>query len=205
MHQAHHYFSTYKPYGMLSQLTSNDPKEVRNKQFLSELFDFPAGTMPIGRLDANSEGLLLLTTDGKMADKVNRSGVEKEYFAQLDGEITDEAISTLQNGVEIGFSGKKYLTKACSVHRLNGPPSLPEADTKIRLERHRPSSWVSVTLTEGKFRQLRKMTAAVGYPTLRLVRMRIGAMRLEGLIPGKVLPLENLENAILPPVRGKVP
>lgn len=198
MQQAQHYFSAYKPYGMLSQLTSNDPKEVRNKRFLSELYDFPEGTMPIGRLDANSEGLLLLTTDGKMADTVNRSGVEKEYYAQLDGVITDEAISTMQNGVEIGFSGKKYLTKACTVQRLKGAPALPEADTKIRLERHRPSSWISVTLTEGKFRQLRKMTAAVGYPTLRLVRMRIGAMRLEGLVPGKVLQLENLENAFLP-------
>jgi 23S rRNA pseudouridine2457 synthase len=198
MPQVQHYFITYKPYGMLSQLTSNDPKEVRKKRFLSELYDFPEGTMPIGRLDANSEGLLLLTTHGKMADMVNRSGVEKEYYAQLDGEITDEAISTLQNGVEIGFSGKKYLTKACTVYRLNDAPTLPDADQKIRLERHRPSSWISVTLTEGKFRQLRKMTAAVGYPTLRLLRVRIGAMHLEGLVPGKVLPLENLENTFLP-------
>ncbi len=184
MQQAQHYFRAYKPYGMLSQLTSNDAKEVRSKRFLGELYDFPERTMPIGRLDANSEGLLLLTTDGKIADTVNRSGVEKEYYAQLDGLITDEAISTMQNGLEIGFSGKKYLTKACTVQRLKGVPTLPEADRKIRLERHRPSSWISVTLTEGKFRQLRKMTAAVGYPTLRLVRMRIGDIHLEGLVPG---------------------
>lgn len=199
MQRTQHYFSAYKPYGMLSQLTSNDPKEVRHKRFLGELYDFPEGTMPVGRLDANSEGLLLLTTDGKMADSVNRSGVEKEYYAQLDGEITDEAISTMQDGVEIGFLGKKYATKTCIVKRLEGAPALPEANQKIRLERHRPSSWISVTLTEGKFRQLRKMTAAVGYPTLRLVRVRIGDIHLEGLVPGKVVALENLENAFLPP------
>ena len=184
------HFKIYKPFDMLSQLHSNDAKESRNKRFLSELYDFPKGTMPIGRLDEKSEGLLLLTTDGKLSDLVNRSGIEKEYYVQLDGEITNEAIELLRNGVEIGFHGKKYVTKPTLVHRLNTLPTLPEADKKLRIGRHRPTTWISITITEGKFRQVRKMTAAVGFPTLRLIRFRIGNMNLDGLAPGKVIPIK---------------
>lgn len=186
--KAHTHFKVYKPYGMLSQLTSNNSKEVKKKQFLSTLYDFPAGVMPIGRLDEKSEGLLLMTTDGKLSDTINRSGIEKEYYAQLDGLITEEAIRQLQLGVEIGFEGKKYQTKPCVVEVITAPLQA-KPDTRIRLGRHRPNSWVSIVLTEGKFRQVRKMTAAVGFPTLRLVRVRIGEIRLDGQLPGEVLPL----------------
>lgn len=186
---SHLLFKIYKPYGMLSQLSSNSAKEIRAKRFLSELYDFPKGIMPIGRLDEKSEGLLLLTTDGKLSNTINRSGVEKEYYAQLDGEITTEAIENLRLGPEIGFDGKKYQPKKCIVSKLEVSPSLPEADKKIRLGRHRPTSWVSVTLTEGKFRQVRKMTAAVGFPTLRLVRIRVGTVTLNGLSPNDVEPM----------------
>ena len=179
-------YKLYKPFGMLSQLGSNDARESRSKKFLSELYDFPKGAMPIGRLDEKSEGLLLLTTDGKLCDHINRSGVEKEYMAQLDGIITGEAIIRLSEGVEIGVHGKKYNTQPCKVHLLEQGPSLPEASSKLRIERHRPSSWISITLTEGKFRQIRKMTASVGFPTLRLVRVRIGAVHLDHLLPGNV-------------------
>lgn len=182
----HLHFKIYKPYGMLSQLGSNDAKEQRKKRFISELHDFPEGIMPIGRLDENSEGLLLLTTDGKLSDTINRSGIEKEYYAQLDGEITQIAIEHLQNGVEIGFEGKKYITKPSIVQKIEAP-ALPVASSKIRLGRHRPNSWVSIILTEGKFRQVRKMTAAVGFPTLRLVRVRIGNTRLDDLLSGQVI------------------
>lgn len=188
----HFHFKIYKPFGMLSQLSSNNQKEINRKQFLSELYDFPSGIMPVGRLDEKSEGLLLMTTDGKLSDTINRSGIEKEYYAQLDGEITSAAISQLQLGVEIGFEGKKYQTKPCAVQKLHSP-LLPEPSKKIRLARHRPNSWISITLTEGKFRQVRKMTAAVGFPTLRLVRVRIGAIALDGLIPGNVLPISDLK------------
>ncbi|MCL4163405.1 UNVERIFIED_CONTAM: hypothetical protein GTU68_059164 [Idotea baltica] len=146
--------------------------------------------MPIGRLDEKSEGLLLITSDGKLSDTVNRSGVEKEYYAQLDGVITENAIEKLQEGVEIGFSGKKYRTKPCIVKPLLKNPELAEANKKLRIGKHRPSSWISITLTEGKFRQVRKMTAAVGFPTLRLVRMRIGNLNLNDLPPGVVVPLD---------------
>lgn len=177
---------------MLSQIVSNDAKEARNKHFLGELHNFPSGIMPIGRLDEKSEGLLLLTTDGKLSDLINRSGMEKEYYAQLDGVITNDAIKRMENGVEIGFHGKKYLTKFASVQKLEVAPTLVAPDTILRIGRHRPSSWISITLTEGKFRQVRKMTAAVGYPTLRLIRVRIGSINMDDLAPGDVKSLAHL-------------
>ncbi|NKI25833.1 pseudouridine synthase [Arenibacter sp. 6A1] len=192
METAHLHFKIYKPFGMLSQFMSNDAKEARKKRFLSDLNDFPEGTMPVGRLDEKSEGLLLLTTDGKLSDLINRSGIEKEYYVQLDGDITKAAIERLEAGVEIGFSGKKYQTKPCKVQSLAQPPLLPEPDKKIRLARHRPTSWISITITEGKFRQVRKMTAAVGFPTLRLVRVRIADIHLKELLPGTVAAIPQL-------------
>lgn len=186
------HFKLYKPCGIISQFSSKSPRELRKKKFLYELYDFPKGVMPVGRLDEKSEGLLLLTTDGKLSDEINRSGIEKEYYAQLDGEITNEAIALLEKGVEIGFEGKRYHTKTCRTKLLSALPILPEANKKLRIGRHRPTSWISITLTEGKFRQVRKMTAAVGFPTLRLIRIRIGNITLEDLKPGDVISLRNL-------------
>ena len=185
------FLKLYKPYGVLSQFISNNDKQNRKKRFLGELQVFPEGIMPVGRLDEKSEGLLLLTTCGKWSDIINQSGIEKEYLAQLDGEITVEAITKLAQGVEIGFSGKKYITKPCTVQKLIETPELPLPNSAIRLGRHRPNSWVRIVLTEGKFRQVRKMTAAVGFPTLRLVRVRIGDVYLENMKPGEVALVEN--------------
>ena len=187
----HTHYRLYKPYGMLSQLTSNDAKEVRSKRFLGELYLFPKGIMPVGRLDEKSEGLLLMTTDGRISDTINQSGVEKEYFAQLDGEISAQAIAQLKSGVEIGLQGKKYLTKPCSVKRLEGISTLPSAYGGLRIGRHRPYSWISIILTEGKFRQVRKMTAAVGFPTIRLVRVRVGNITIADLTIGEVQPISS--------------
>ncbi len=177
---------------MLSQFISNDEKEARKKHFLGELYDFPEGIMPVGRLDEKSEGLLLLTTDGKLSDTINQSGIEKEYYAQLDGEIPHEDILQLERGVLIGLSGKKYITKPCRVKALLDAPLLADPDKKLRIGTHRPNSWISITLTEGKFRQVRKMTAAVGFPTLRLIRVRIGTQILEELEPGTVVQIDAL-------------
>jgi 23S rRNA pseudouridine2457 synthase len=188
----HQHFKIFKPYGMLSQFASNSTQQKR-KKFLGELGEFPEGIMPIGRLDEKSEGLLLLTTDGKLSNYINSSQIEKEYYAQLDGAITNEAIDRLKNGVEIGFDGKKYQTKSCKVFKLETPPDLPERWKKIRDERHGPTSWVSITLTEGKFRQVRKMTSAVNFPTLRLVRIRVGDIFLDGMDVGTVNIL-NMDN-----------
>lgn len=176
---------------MLCQFSSNNSKETRKKTFLPKLHNFPDGIMPVGRLDEKSEGLLLLTTDGKLSDTINRSGIEKEYYAQLDGIINSEAIEILKNGVTIGFEGRKYKTKSCLVKKIP-TPLLDKADAKIRIGRHRPNSWISITITEGKFRQVRKMTAAVGFPTLRLVRVRIGTITIDGLNVKEAKELPNL-------------
>jgi 23S rRNA pseudouridine2457 synthase len=158
----------------------------RNKKLLGELYDFPLGTMAIGRLDEDSEGLILLTTDGMMSELVRSKKVDKEYYVQVDGIITQEAIDKIQNGVEIGFKGSKYKTKPCKASLISEVPNFGERGKKIRDERHGPTSWASITLTEGKFRQVRKMTSAVGFPTLRLVRIRIGNVYLNNLKSGEV-------------------
>ena len=159
---------------------------------LGELHDFPEGTMAIGRLDVKSEGLLLLTTDGKVSDFITTKGkVEKEYYVQVNGQITSTEIELLKSGVEIGFDGKKYMTKPCEVNMID-IPDLPERSKKIRDDRHGPTSWISVILTEGKFRQVRKMTSAVGFPTLRLVRVRVGNFLLGKMESGEVKELESI-------------
>lgn len=181
----HQHYLIYKPYGYLSQFVNNGPKQ-NSKKLLGELGVFPEGIMAIGRLDEKSEGLLLLTTNGKVSNHICSSKIEKEYYAQLDGAITDEAIEILKNGVEIGFEGKKYMTQPCEVKLLNPTPTFPVRSKKIRDERHGPTTWISVTLREGKFRQVRKMTSAVGFPTLRLVRIRIGDLLLGKMDVGQI-------------------
>ncbi|GAA0191957.1 pseudouridine synthase [Fulvivirga kasyanovii] len=188
----HHHFIIYKPFGYLSQFVSNQNKQ-RNKKMLGDLYDFPEGAMAIGRLDESSEGLLLVTTDGKVSEQVRSKEIEKEYYAQLDGEITDEAVEQLKTGIEIGTGSNAYTTLPCKAFRLDLPPDFPPRAKKIRDERHGPTSWLSITLTEGKFRQVRKMTAAVGFPTLRLVRVRIGAITLDRLEPGQAMEVDGFE------------
>jgi len=186
----HRHFLIHKPYGYLSQFVY---ELKRPKKLLGEFYDFPVETMAIGRLDEDSEGLLLLTTDGMMSELVRSKKVEKEYYAQVDGLITIEAIELLKNGVLIGLNGSKYKTKKCNAFLLDTPINIGERAKKIRDERHGPTSWVSITLTEGKFRQVRKMTAAVGFPTLRLVRVRVGNLHLNDLKAGEVLEVSNLD------------
>ncbi|WP_112112073.1 pseudouridine synthase [Flavobacterium aciduliphilum] len=186
----HQHFLIYKPYGYLSQFVY---ELKRPKKLLGELYDFPENTMAIGRLDEDSEGLLLLTTDGMMSELVRSKKVEKEYYVQVDGLIHQEAIEQLKEGVLIGFNGKKYLTKKCQARILNEIPSFPERAKKIRDERHGPTSWISITINEGKFRQVRKMTSAVGFPTLRLVRVRVGNIFLNDLKAGEVKEIMKFE------------
>jgi 23S rRNA pseudouridine2457 synthase len=177
------HFILHKPYGFISQFMSNDAKSHK-KKFLGELANFPDGTMSIGRLDEKSEGLLLLTTDGRTSNTINGSEIEKEYYAQIDGIISSDAIEKMSKGVEIGINGAKYLTKPCKVHGIE-KPNFPDRIQKIRDDRHGPTSWVSITLSEGKFRQVRKMTSAVGFPTLRLIRIRVGEIYIDDLLSGE--------------------
>lgn len=189
---SHKHFKIYKPYGYLSQFVNNQTTR-KNKKMLGELYEFPLETMAIGRLDEDSEGLLFLTTSGEMSEIVRSKKVEKEYYVQVDGIIDEKAIENLKTGVEIGFNAEKYITKPCNAFRLETPPDLPERGKRIRDERHGPTSWASLTLTEGKFRQVKKMTAAVGFPTLRLVRVRIGEETLGNLKVGEVIEVDQFE------------
>lgn len=186
----HRHFIIYKPYGYLSQFYSNS-RQQQKKRFLGDLYDFPEGCMAVGRLDEKSEGLLLITTDGKTSDFINGQKVDKEYYAQVNGDITDDAIAKLKTGVEIGFEGKKYITKPCQVFKPDKEPAFPERSKKIRDSRHGPTSWVSITLNEGKFRQVRKMTSAVGFPTLRLVRVRVGSIYLGNMNVADVIEVDS--------------
>lgn len=187
----HQHFKIYKPYGMLSQFV-NHQKRRKNKRMLGELHDFPENTMAIGRLDEDSEGLLLLTTCGKTSAAVRSKKVEKEYYVQVDGVLDEMAIEKMKSGVEISIYGKKYNSLPCQAKLISYPDNLPKRSKKIRDERHGPTSWASITLTEGKFRQVRKMTAAVGFPTLRLIRIRIGNEFLEEMQPEEVKELKKL-------------
>lgn len=186
----HQHFALHKPYGYLSQFINNQTKR-KNKKLLGELYNFPENTMAIGRLDENSEGLLLLTTDGKMSELIRSTKFEKEYYVQLDGIISELEISELKNGVEITTNEGKYLTKPCKVNKIE-IPNFPERSKKVRDDRHGPTSWISIIIREGKFRQVRKMTAKVGLPTLRLVRVRIGEFVLANMKMnvGDVIPLD---------------
>ena len=186
METKHQHFVIYKPDGYLSQFVNNQTRRT-NKKMLGELYDFPENTMAIGRLDEPSEGLLFLTTDGKTSEFIRSNKVEKEYYAQVDGIITNEAIEQLKNGVDISFEGSTYTTKPCKAFKLESTPDLPPRRKKIRDERHGPTSWVSITLREGKYRQVRKMTAVVGFATLRLIRVRIGEITLDKMRPGDVI------------------
>jgi 23S rRNA pseudouridine2457 synthase len=186
----HQHFILFKPYGYLSQFIY---ELKRKKKLLGELYNFPEGTMAIGRLDEDSEGLLLLTTDGKVSEQIRSKKVDKEYYVQVDGLITPEAIEQLQKGVEIGFDGGKYQTKPCCAFIVTEIPDFGPRAKKIRDERHGPTSWASITVNEGKFRQVRKMTAAVGFPTLRLVRVRVGNVYLQNLKAGEVLEVTDFQ------------
>jgi 23S rRNA pseudouridine2457 synthase len=191
--KVHRHFAIYKPYGYLSQFINNQTKRS-NKKLLGDLFDVTEETMAIGRLDEKSEGLLLLTTDGKTSEYIRSNKIEKEYYAQVDGLITPCIVEKLKNGVEIGIEGGKYLTKPCEAKILTKTPLFEERSKKVRDDRHGPTSWLSITLREGKFRQVRKMTAVVGFPTLRLVRMRIGNIEIDQMKPGEIVELkENFE------------
>ncbi|RLD65379.1 MAG: hypothetical protein DRI84_06915 [Bacteroidetes bacterium] len=190
----------HKPYGYISQFIRNQSTR-KNKKLLGELHDFAEGTMAIGRLDEASEGLLLLTTDGKISEEVRSKSIEKEYYVEVDGIVDEIAIHRLKQGVEIGIKGKKYTTKKCQASIIPNP-NFPERSVRVR--NHRPTSWVSITISEGKFRQVRKMTAAVGFPTLRLVRIRIGRLKLEQLCPGKVIEVENRFDEVFSPAFGTI-
>ncbi|MEP5254276.1 MAG: pseudouridine synthase [Winogradskyella arenosi] len=186
--QQHSYFKIYKPYGYLSQFINHQNKR-RSKKLLSALGEFPEQTMAVGRLDEKSEGLLLLTTDGKFSHHITSQHIEKEYHVMVDGVITTEGILALEQGVDISVEGKQYRTKPCKAAILEDTSHIVERF--VRDERHGKTSWLTITITEGKFRQVRKMTAKIGLPTLRLVRVRIGNYTLGTMQPADIKPISS--------------
>jgi 23S rRNA pseudouridine2457 synthase len=166
-----------KPYGVLTRFS---PQEDRPT--LADHLQLPQ-FHPAGRLDHDSEGLLLLTNDGRLQARITdpRHAVEKVYWAQVDGLITPEALRRLQEGVLLNDGA----TRPALARRLDPPPSLWPRDPPIRYRAALPTDWLELTIREGRNRQVRRMTAAVGLPTLRLVRARIGPFTLEGLQPGE--------------------
>jgi 23S rRNA pseudouridine2457 synthase len=168
---------------MLSQLGTEGYKKKRG---LSELYNFPTGVQPVGRLDEESEGLLLMTSDTALSVQIRSKTVEKTYLVQVDGQITEEALQQLQAGISITKDKAPYTTLPCRAMRVGDEQPVHPRNPPTRAGRHRPGSWIELVLTEGKFRQVRKMTAAVGFPTLRLIRTRIGGISLDHLAPGEV-------------------
>jgi 23S rRNA pseudouridine2457 synthase len=179
---AHSYYLLYKPYGVLSQFTVPVP----GKRTLGELHDFPRDVYPVGRLDEDSEGLLLLTNDSSWNQKLLGTGVEKEYWVQVEGIPTEEELEPLRQGVSIKVRKKAHQTLPAKVRMLDAEPELPPRNPPIRFRKNKPTTWLSLTLREGKNRQVRKMTAKVGFPTLRLVRYRLDRWDIRGMDTGEV-------------------
>lgn len=185
------YFIIYKPYGMLSQFT----KEAEHHRTLGELANFPADVYPVGRLDKDSEGLLILTNDKKLNHRLLNPnfGHKRTYVVQVDNTITDTAIKELEEGVSIKVGKGKYFTKKAIVERLLALSTLPERNPPVRFRKEIPTSWIKITLIEGKNRQVRKMCAAVGFPVLRLVRTDIENLNIGKMEVGEVIELSKRE------------
>jgi 23S rRNA pseudouridine2457 synthase len=168
-----------KPFGVLSQFT--DERSGSSRRTLSEFIDLP-GVYPAGRLDYDSEGLLALTDDGRLQAQIAdpRFKLHKTYLVQVEGEPDDAALDRLRQGVTL----KDGLTRPAQVERIAAPALWPR-DPPIRYRKSVPDSWLKLTIGEGRNRQVRRMTAAAGYPTLRLVRWSIGDWTLDGLAPGE--------------------
>lgn len=180
----HHYFIIYKPYLVQSQFSPVDGKKT-----LADFFDVPKDVYPVGRLDHDSEGLLILTNDKQLNHRLLHPSFqhEREYWVQVDGAITGDAIQQLQNGVTISIGGKKHQTLPCKVSVFEKEPFVPVRNPPIRFRKEIPAPWIRMVLKEGKNRQVRRMTAQVGFPTLRLIRYRIENITMEGLQPGDLV------------------
>jgi len=180
------YFIVYKPYKTLSQFSS-----ALNKNTLADFFSVPKNVYPVGRLDEDSEGLLILTNDKKLNHRLLNPEFEheREYWVQVEGEITDEAVMQMQQGLQLTIKGKEHQTKSSAVYKFNEAPQVPERVPPVRFRASVETSWIKIILKEGKNRQVRKMTAAVGFPTLRLIRYRIEKIELNTMQPGTMIEL----------------
>jgi 23S rRNA pseudouridine2457 synthase len=189
------YYLIYKPYQVLSQFTSSD-----GKLCLKDILNVPKDVYPVGRLDYDSEGLLLLTNDTSINHQLlhPKFAHARTYWVQVDGAITNDAIESLSKGVTISVDGKTYATKKAVLKILPDNLLVPERNPPIRVRKSIPTSWVSIQLTEGKNRQVRKMFASVGFPVVRLIRSQIGQFSIAQMQPSDCLSLsfEEVQNAL---------
>jgi 23S rRNA pseudouridine2457 synthase len=189
------YYLIYKPYQVLSQFTSLD-----GKLCLKDILNVPKDVYPVGRLDYDSEGLLLLTNDTSINHQLlhPKFAHARTYWVQVDGAITNDAIEALSKGVTISVDGKTYETKKATLKILPDAIVVPERNPPIRVRKSIPTSWVSIQLTEGKNRQVRKMFASVGFPVVRLIRSQIGQFSIAQMQPADCLSLsfEEVQNAL---------
>lgn len=169
-----------KPYGVLSQFTDKGTEGTK-RPTLSKFIEIP-GVYPAGRLDRDSEGLMLLTDDGRLQARISdpRFKTAKTYWAQVEGAPDDNALKQLRKGIEL----KDGLTRPAEA-RLMSAPDIWDRDPPVRFRKTVPDHWIELSIKEGRNRQVRRMTAAVGLPTLRLVRVRIGDWSIDGLLPGE--------------------
>jgi 23S rRNA pseudouridine2457 synthase len=178
------YYVIYKPYLTLSQFSSDGS----NKQTLAHFFHVPKDVYPVGRLDYDSEGLLILTNDKQLNHRLLHPSHahQRTYYVQVDGAITKQALEKLSKGVTINIDVKPYTTQPCNASLLHEAPNLPPRNPPIRFRKKIPAPWISLTLTEGKNRQVRRMTAHVGFPTLRLVRYSIEQLTITNMQSGEL-------------------
>ena len=179
----YHYFAIFKPFGMLSQFTS----EGAHKTLADLNFKFPIDVYPVGRLDADSEGIILLTNDKRVNSKLLEPANKhrRKYIVQLEGEVTKEALLLLEKGVKLNDKGTIFETLPAQATIVD-PPELPDRNPPVRFRKSIPTSWIELIIHEGKNRQIRKMTAAIGFPTLRLVRIAIEDLKLDKMENGIV-------------------
>ena len=184
------YYLLYKPFQVLSQFTSTD-----NKLCLKDIIEVSKDIYPVGRLDYDSEGLLLLTNDPKVNHALLHPSFEhvRTYWVQVDGAITADAIAQLEKGVQINVDGIKYQTKPAVVSILPNDIQVPDRNPPIRYRKNIPTSWAAIQLTEGKNRQVRKMFAAVRFPVLRLIRAQLGAYTINNMKSGDIVSLTEQE------------
>jgi pseudouridine synthase len=187
----------FKPYDVLSQFT-----DAEGRATLKAFVPIP-GIYPVGRLDRDSEGLILLTDDGALAHRLTDPRYEhpRTYLAQVERIPDDDALERLRQGVELGDGP----TRPAEVDRLADPPELPERTVPIRFRMSVPTAWIRLTLREGRNRQVRRMTASVGHPTLRLVRVAIGPVTLGHLSPGEWREVSEPERQALQAIRDESP
>ena len=166
-----------KPFGVICKF-SPEP----GKQTLADFIDVP-NVYPAGRLDTDSEGLLLLTDDGVLQARIAepRHKIAKVYWAQVEGTATDEALARLRKSVDLG----DFVTQPAEARLIDEPANLWPRDPPVRFRKSVPDAWIELAIREGRNRQVRRMTAAVGLPTLRLIRVRVGDAVLDGLAPGQ--------------------